>query len=92
MCVTICHRHPEVIGKELPKRQGAEDSDGAFASATLSSLLTYNEWNTAYYSGLNNNLLSFQLVPTNPDSTPALSGVDLLMHMSTYHKQYMEGY
>ena len=42
--------------------------------------------------GLNNNLLTFQLVPKNPDGTLVLSGEDLLKHMSTYANQHVEGY
>ena len=62
-----------------------------FAADALPSILTYDKWTTAYYSGLANNLLSFQLVPTNLGGTPAFLGVDLLMHISTYRNQHVEG-
>ena len=61
------------------------------ADALFTSLIPYNTRTTADYSGLTNNLLSFQLVPTNPGGNPALLGVDLLMYMPTYRNQHMEG-
>ena len=42
-------------------------------------------------SRLTNNLLSFQLVPTNTNGTTAFSVVSLPMQMYTYN-QHMEGY
>ena len=47
---------------------------------------------TANTCGLNNNLLTFQLVPKNPDGTLVLSGEDLLKHVSTYANQHVEVY
>ena len=70
VCVTVCYQNPEIIGIELPKLLDAEEADGAVDVASFPSLLPYNSWTTADYSGLTNNLLSFQLVPTNPDGTP----------------------
>ena len=89
LCVTLFNKHPEIIGMELYKCR-YEEEDGAVCSVELPSLLPYNAWTTADYSGLTNNILSFQLVPYNIISTPALLGFDLLMHMSTYLNQYME--
>ena len=40
---------------------------------------------------VDNNLLTFQLVPKNPDGTLVLSGEDLLKHMLTYANQHVEG-
>ena len=60
------------------------------ADDVFPSLMPYNTWSTADYSGLTKNLLSFQLVPTNPDGTPAFLGVALLMHMPAYRNQHME--
>ena len=90
VCVTLFGQHPDIIGMELPKLRDAEEADGVAAAAALPLLLTYNTWNTADYSGLTKNLLSFQLVPTNPDGTPAFLGVALLMHMPAYRNQHME--
>ena len=53
--------------------------------------LTSNAKTTANTCGLNNNLLTFQLVPKNPDGIFVLSGEDLLKNMSTYANQHVEG-
>ena len=89
VCVTICNQHPEIINTELPKIRDAEESDVSVADVELPSLLPYNTYTTADYSGLNNNLLSFQIVPTNPGGTPEFLGVALLMHMPTYLNHHM---
>ena len=70
LCFTLFDQHPDIIGMELHKRLDTEEACVVVAAAALPSLLTYNTWTTADYSGLTNNLLSFQLVPTNPDGTP----------------------
>ena len=89
-CVTLCNKHPEIIGMELPKPQYTEEADVDVSAVALLSLMPYNTWTTAYYIGLASNIISFQLVPTNPKVTPVFLGVSLLMHMSTYRNQHME--
>ena len=80
-----------MIGMELPKHRDAEEADGVVAAAAFSSLLIYNTWTPADYSGLTNSLLSFQLVPTKPGGTPTLLGVALLMNMPIYRNQHVDG-
>ena len=62
------------------------------AAAALPSLMIYNTWTTSDYSGFTKNILSFQIVPTNPGGTPALLVVALIIHISTYCNQHVEGY
>ena len=79
VCITLCAQHLYIIGMKPPKRRYVEESYGAVVAATFPSLLPYNAWTTAYYSGLTNNLLSFKLVPTNPDGAPTFLGVALFI-------------
>ena len=53
--------------------------------------LPYDTKTTANPCGLNNNILTFQLVPKNLDGTLVLSGEDLLKHMLMYTNQHVEG-
>ena len=80
-----------MIATGLPKLRDTEEVDGVVAASALPSLLPYNTRTTTDYCGLTNNLLSFQLAPTNPNNTPALLMVALLIHMSTYRNHNMEG-
>ena len=89
ICVTICKQHTYIIGMEHTKCQYSEEAYGAVAADEFLSLPPYNELTNAYYSGLINNILPFQLVTMNTDSTPEFLAVALLMHMSTYHNQHM---
>ena len=89
VCVTLCDQHPDMIGTELPKWKDAGEADGTVAADAFSSLIEYNVCTTVELSGKTNNILSFKLVPTNPDNTPALSLVDLHIHMYTYWNHNM---
>ena len=84
MCVILCYQNPDIIGLEPPKCRDTEEADEAVTADGFFVTDKYNACTTVDYSGLTNNLLSFQLVPTNPDDTPALSRVALLMHMHIY--------
>ena len=46
--------------------------------------MPYIEWTTEDYGGSINNILSFQIVPTDSDSTLVLLRVAILMQMRTY--------
>ena len=91
LCFTLFDQHPDIIGMELHKSRDTEEAYVVVAAAALPSLITYNTWTTADYSGLTNNLLSFQLVPTNTEGTPTLLGVALLIHVPIYRNQHVEG-
>ena len=41
VCVTLCDKHPYMIGMELTKLLDAEESDGSVAADALMSLLPY---------------------------------------------------
>ena len=96
VCVTLCYQHPEMIEMELPQRRYAEEggADGAVSELTRAGLpsLPSDAKTTSNTCGLNNNLLTFQLVPKNHDGTLVLSGDDLLTHMLTYANQHVEVY
>ena len=95
VCVTLCYQHPDMIEMELPQRRDAEEggADGAVSALTQDVVpsLPYDEKTTANTCRLNNNLLTFQLVPKNPDGTLVLLGEDLLKHILTYANQNVEG-
>ena len=84
-----------MIEMELPQRRDAEEggADGEVSALTRAGLQSQpsDAKTTANTCWLNNNLLTFQLVPNNPDGTLVLSGDDLLKHISTYANQHVEG-
>ena len=74
-----------MIEIELPQRQDVEEgvADGAVSALKRAGLpsIPSDAKTTSNTCGLNNNFLTFQLVPKNPDGTLVLSGEDLLKHM-----------